>query len=312
MKNVCYVSVIVLAVLLPLYLSGCGGSSDGDDMAESPTTGRLSLSVTDAPVDGATSVFVEFTGVEIQQASDERVNFDFPARQIDLLALAGGGSEIILNEVEVNAGHYEWIRLKVNAECDVLDSYIVIDSLSHSMWIPSGSQTGLKLHSGFDVPAGGAVDFTVDFDLRKSVNYPQGQGNCAGNYKLRPTLRIVDNTVIGSISGTVTQSLLEDISCTSGDAIYVFEGFDVIPDDIDNVDPDPITTANVEIIDLGGGVIEGSYRVDFMSAGDYTVAFTCQAEDDDPEVDESLTTPIVFLGAANVTVTESTETVHNF
>jgi hypothetical protein len=69
----------------------------------------------------------------------------------------------------------------------------------HELTIPSGMQSGLKLNRGFDVPAGGSADFTIDFDLHKSVHMTG-----SGSYMLRPTLRMVDNIMVGSISGTVT------------------------------------------------------------------------------------------------------------
>jgi hypothetical protein len=234
-------------------------------------------------------------------------------RQIDLFALNGGGSETILDRVTVPAGHYNWIRLKVNAECDTEDSYIEIPNdiySPYSLWIPSGSETGLKLVRGFDVPAGGTASFTIDFNLRKSVNNPEGQGNCSGNYKLKPALRIADNTEVGSISGTVSSALIEDDSCTSGNVVYVFEDHDVIPDDEDEFDPNPITSAMVTFND---DTQEYVYKAAFLSSGKYTIAFTCQAGNDKPEVDESPTlNPITFVGTTDVEVSAGNETIHNF
>jgi len=37
-------------------------------------------------------------------------------RQIDLLALTGGTTELLLDGVTLTAGDYSWIRLKVNAD----------------------------------------------------------------------------------------------------------------------------------------------------------------------------------------------------
>jgi hypothetical protein len=176
--------------------------------------------------------------------------------------------------------------------------------VQYSLWIPSGDQTGLKLVRGFVVPAGGSADFTIDFDLRKSVNKSQGQGNCQDVYKLKPALRIVDNTSVGSIAGTVSQNLINDLSCTTGNAVYVFQGANVPPDDVDGVPPDPVTSAIVKLNDSG----EYSYRAAFLNSGDYTIAFTCQAEDDDPEAGDNLN----FMGTANVSVSAGSETVHNF
>jgi len=290
-------SILLLITILSLSLTGCGsgGSSNG------PSTGLLSLHITDAPVDNASHVIVEFTGVEIQSSSGNRTNFNFsPPRQIDLLSLHGGGSEVILDNVILPSGNYNWIRLKVNANCDELDSYIEINTIKHPMWIPSGSQTGLKLVRGFHLPAEGIADFTIDFDLRKSVNNPEGQGNCNGNYKLKPALRIVNNTEVGSIAGTVNPTLITAPTC----AVYVFQNHNIAPDDVDEIIPDPITTAIVRRNTIG----EYVYRGSFLNAGNYTIAFTCQAENDDPETDDNLD----FVGTANVSVTAGLVTIHNF
>jgi hypothetical protein len=133
-------------------LGGCAGS-DG-------STGQLSLAVTDAPVDEATSVVVAFTGVELKPAGGPSQTFHFcldanadepivqttacdtPApRQIDLLALQGGGSELILDGVTVPAGRYNWVRLMVEADPASLDSYIALsDGGVYPLYVPSADR----------------------------------------------------------------------------------------------------------------------------------------------------------------------------
>jgi len=290
MKNTRFLAVLTGAATL-VFLPGCG---DGHG------TGRLSLAVTDAPVDGATAVVVQFTGVEVKPADGHARSFDFVApRQIDLMALTGTDSDLLLDDVEVPSGRYNWVRLKVDANEDgVADSYIDLDDGSrHELEIPSGDETGLKLHSGFSVPAGGAASFTLDFDLRKSVHEPMNAGD---SYKLRPTLRIVDNARIGSVAGTV-QSELVVPGCAP--AVYVFAGSGVTPDDVDAIAPEPITSAMPQ---LNVGTGDFDYTVGFLAEGDYTVSFTCNADLDNPATDDTL----VFLGTQNAAVTaEQTTTV---
>jgi hypothetical protein len=212
-------------------LTGCGGGGGSDG-----GTGTLTLSVTDAPVDGAVAVVVEFTGVELKPSGGDRVVFDFATpRQIDLLSLQGNASTPLLDGVEVPAGDYSWIRLKVNAARGVLDSYVELDGGAQvSLFIPSGEQSGLKLHNGITVAQGGFADFTIDFDLRKSVHDPEGQPD----FYLRPTLRLVNNLEVGSISGTVSPALVTDASCTNGpnhdmgNAVYLYAGTDAVVDDV--------------------------------------------------------------------------------
>lgn len=279
--------------LAALALAACDSGS---------STGRLSMAVTDAPVDGATAVVVQFTGVEVKPASGSARSFDYPApRQIDLLALTGTDSELLLDGVTVPAGAYEWVRLKVDATADgVSDSYIDLsDGSRHELDIPSGDQSGLKLHGGYVVPAGGAASFTVDFDLRKSVHEPM---NAEDSYKLRPTLRIVDNAHVGSIAGTVEASLVPT-GCTP--AVYVFTGSGVTPDDVDGAAPEPVSTAIVKL-DSGSG--QYRYTVGFLSEGPYTASFTCDAAADSPSANDTL----AFSGTQNATVVHDMTTTVNF
>ena len=292
---------MITVASLALILSACDS-----DNPPSPT-GSLSISVTDAPVDTAQKVVVEFTGVEIKPANGNSISYDFTERctadpascQIDLLTLSNGVSQQLLDDETVPAGLYNWLRLMVKAEPITQDSYIVIDGNEFELRIPSGAQTGLKLNRGFVVPAGGTASFTIDFDLRKSVHDPVG----SSDYLLRPTLRIVDNTEIGTLSGSVDASFYAGGDCTG--AVYVFEGDVTEPDDVDSGLVDPITTA---IVTDDGAY---NYKVGFLSTGDYRVAFTCDALADDPEVDNDSAT-VNFLSTATITITANSNTVYNF
>lgn len=280
-----------------LGLAACGGSSSG--------SGRLSLSVTDAPVDNANQVVVEFTGVTIKPAEGEAVEFDFEEpKSINLLDLQGTLSESLIDET-VAAGEYSWIRLHVNADRDgKLDSFIEFDDGNQlELYVPSGSQTGLKLVSGFTVPVGSNADFTIDFDLRKSITNPVGMQNAV---ILKPALRIVDNTVVGSIAGSIDATLVSeqcaDATLDDG-AVYVYSGTDATTADVQGAATDPLVTALVSFS-------EGNYQYEagFLPEGSYTIAYTCDAGSDDPEQENTLS----FVGTTNLDVTADTETTHNF
>jgi hypothetical protein len=303
-KNTSLVVLVLIVLLVSLLLlTSCGG---GNSTNGSSSTGMFNLSITDAPVDGASKVVVKFTGVDIHSSSGNLIHIDVsPPKQIDLLSLNSGGSEVILENEILPSGDYQWVRLNIEADCDANDdSYIEIDNTKHSIWIPSGNQSGLKLVRGFNLPADGIADFTIDFDLRKSVTFPEGNGNCADNYKLRPALRIVNNTEVGSIAGNINPSLINDGTCTGGNAVYVFQDHNITPDDIDEIAPDPISTTIVKLDDNGHYV----YRASFLNTGDYTIAFTCQADGDDPELNDI----IDFVGTENVSVTAGLVTIHDF
>jgi len=281
--------------LSAVLLSACGGGSSGS------SEGSLSLGVTDAPVDSASKVIVEFDGVEVQPADGERITFDFAQpRHINLLDLQGGISRALLENEPVPAGKYEWVRLMVNADGQTSSSYIEMDDGSvYPLRIPSGAQTGLKLQGGFTVPENGQTLLTVDFDLRKSVHKPGQSGRA---YILRPALRMVQNDDVGTIVGTVDQSTASAADCEP--AAYLYAGSDVQPDDMGSANA-PMTTTAIEMNNESG---DYEFTFAFIPAGDYTVAWTCAADQDTPDADED----IPFEAQTNVTVAAGSEVTAGF
>ena len=282
---------------LCVTVAACGGGGgDGG-------TGVLSLSVTDAPVDEARSVVIQFSGVAFKRegAAPETVENLTPSpRQIDLLQFQQGQAAVLLDGVTLPAGRYQWLRLIVDNEPNVRDSFLVLESGAEcELRVPSGAESGLKLNRGFTLPADGSVALTVDFDLRKSIHAPPGQSgsglDCTQGFLMRPTLRLLDNANVGAIAGRVDAALV-----TTGcmPKVYVFEGADVAPDDIEEStattpDVDPLLVATVNVVN---GAAQFDYRAAFVPAGAYTVVFTCS--DDDPTSDDVLT----FSAAQNTTV----------
>jgi len=296
-------------ISLVLFLAACGGT-DGSDTTTtniSQGTGKMTLGITDAPVDGADAVIVQFTGIEFIPAEGNNVastviTFDVP-KTIDLLALQGDVRELLLANEELPAGQYGQIRLIVKAEYDnVMDSYIVVNGAQHELRIPSGNQTGLKLVHAFNVESASDTDFTIDFDLRKSVVFAPGQG-----YMLKPVLRLVETVRAATISGLVDPSVFAGLTCNNdplvGYGIYLYEGSGVTPDDLGSAGQPLITTGVV--------LNENSnyaYTIGFVEPGNYTISATCQADSDAPETDDT----IEFVTGADITVTAGATTTHNF
>jgi hypothetical protein len=297
-----------LAALASLLaaLVGCSGGGGGNN------TGTLTLGLTDGPVEGAKNVIVAFTGVELKPKGggpmdvipmDAQSCDTFDAAtgtcSIDLLDLVGRQRRVVFSR-NLPAGDYEWVRLLVKAQQNVMDSYInTLDGKQCSLWIPSGSETGLKIVSGITVTANGVSDYTLDFDVRKSITNPPGQAGtdpallCADNYVMKPAIRIVDSTEVGAIAGTVADSVLAgNASCTldglghyQNVAAYVFEDVPgYVADDLDGDAGDPITSASVKWDDMKQAY---AYEVGYLLApATYHVALTCTADVDEALVDD--------------------------
>jgi hypothetical protein len=294
-------AVGLIAVIF-LIVAGCGGSGSGSG----DKTGRISLGVSDDPVHEASKVCVAFNEVEFKSGSDSII--EDLADNVNLLQFQGNNAAPLLFNYELPAGDYQWMRLGVTAnpmgngglgnddttlDCQGDESYIVTPDGVFNLYVPSGAKTGLKLVGGFTVPAGGSADFTAEFDLMKSVTAPDG---LSPDVVLRPTIRLVNNVEVGTLTGEVSGDLATaivrdpatetDVACAP--SVYVFgDGVmpnpidsDTVPADPDN--PDAIATAMVNEQTDGTGVMSYHYTVGFLSAGEYEVAFTCDGTTFEP------------------------------
>lgn len=290
----CY---LLLGLCLLAALSACGGSSSAE--------GTLNLSVTDTPVDGATSVVVAFTGVELM-GSGGMTSFTLPSEQsIDLLKFHGNASAVLLSGVSVPAGDYQWIRLDI----DAANSYLITTSGGKfPLSIPSSSQSGLKLVSGFTVAQGGTADFTIDFDLRRSLTLDNAGGTTT--YTLKPALRLINLQQVGSVKGMVAATLSIGstliTATTCSPAVYVYSGSGIVPQGYNvavSGGTSPLTSATVSLDNATG---DYTYTVGFLAPGTYTLAVTCAASD------TSGAASLAFSADKTATVTADTETTVDF
>lgn len=295
----------LLAGLVAAGLSACGGGG-----SDSGGTGSFSLSITDAPVDNVTEVVVTFTAVTLKPADGDAITITLDTPQsINLLDYQNGASLTLVEDETVTAGDYAWIRLELDQD----NTYIVDGTGQHDLTIPSSAQTGLKLNNSFTLAADEMLAYTIDFNLRQSVHLTG-----AGDYIMRPTLRMVKDDEAGTLKGSVDVATVtsSDPSCSTPMAVYVFEEGDSV-DDMDGDDGDPIATVNLAM----DGV--NDYTVSPLDPGTYTVALACNsdqdtAEDGDPATDDDNygetgdADDMSFYGEANVTITAGEMTTHDF
>lgn len=279
-----------------LLLAGCGGSGDGSKQ------GEMKLSVGDAPVDGAQKVVLEFTGVELTPSSGSAVTINFSSpKQIDLLNDSGTATAVLFDQ-KLPTGRYGQVRLIVTADGDAAHSYITTsDGNMHGLLVPSGAETGFKLVEGFTVGSSGVTDYAIDFDLRKSVTCPAGQAPAC---LLKPTARLVDNTSVGNIQGSVASARVTT-GCVP--AVYLYAGDVTTPADMDSTasasDPNqPLASRAV----FSTSTPAYYYQFSFLPPGNYTVAFTCQADQDNPDQPDAAVTFAPVLTGIAVTAGQTT------
>jgi hypothetical protein len=294
---------VTFATCAALLLTGCGGGGDESTSSD----GSMTLRVTDAPVDDLCEVWVTFSEVHLVPGDEgglirfDESNTDSLPASIELTSLDQGISVALLDDEPLPAGDYNQIRLVID---DSSDTYVIkedeiggCEELQTPLFCPSCTQSGLKLNlDGFNLEADGLVDFTIDFDLEKSIILPPGRG-----YLLKPTHTVIETEVANTqFTGEVTDSQstpgdpVEPIEC----AVYVYQG-DVQPDDNCSNETDTSACDGVGAQSYRSAAVEGSeppysYLTGYMQADTYTVTLACG--NDDPEANDDLT----FIGTTVV------------
>ena len=312
----------IAATIAALMLTACGSGGGGGSAGSS----GLSLNITDAPVqnEDIAEVWVRFTNVIIHP-SDGSPDIEEPVTDgtnpwIDInLKDLTAGKTMLLGEFDLDAGDYSWIRLDIDPVHTVIVERDVVgepdevddsepDTLHPAMRMDCSScdQSHLKLNRSFTIDNKGWVNFTIDFDLKKSLTLqlPQSEKPRPHDaYKLRPTLRILDTELASTfIRGSVTDDLP-----TNGDpsacSVYTYTGgmATVVPDDICNAGCVPGLTPGDRPLDIA--LVEGpaggpfSYQTGSLNPATYTVAPFCVL--DDAAVDEAL----AYIGEQEVDAT---------
>lgn len=188
MKNL--KSFILLFAALGVLFTGCST----DDQEE---TARLSFLLVDAPGDYQ-AVNVEVVGLEVIIDGEKNI-VDVEPKVHNLLELTGGVSAL-LGEDFFPAGQLSQIRLILGEDNEVLIEGDDNSSVRHELKTPSAQQSGLKLNVNYNLEAGVAYQFILDFNVDKSlVSLPNDMG-----FILKPVIRTTTVAESGAISGEVS------------------------------------------------------------------------------------------------------------
>ncbi len=231
------------------------------------TTGKLQISITDAPLleEAITGVHIKILGIEVKSQNggwSELDEFEEPVT-INLLDYQDG-DVYFLTEEEIQAGEYKEIRLILDiAEKDGSPksnsgTYLEYEDGSFQpLFVPSGETSGYKAKGRFEVPAGGVTGLTIDFDAQKAV---VEAGN-SGTYILKPILRLVENDQVGLIKGEVIAPETEGQI-----VVYAYEegtfNESELTDPVDGIEfANAVTSAIVKE--------DGTFTLAFMEVGTY-------------------------------------------
>jgi Domain of unknown function (DUF4382) len=230
--------------------------------------GRLTLTLTDAPVDNSSisKVNIAIRKVDLLPAGSERwqtiKSFEEP-RVVNLLEFTQG--ELYdLTEQYLTANDYEKIRLELNI-ATVSNGLIVFpqstiqftDGTSETLFV-DGPDNYVVADVNFFIAAGQITFLTLDFDMRKSIVLT------AEGYKLRPSMRAANTISSGAIEG-----YFKDFANFSRVTAFAYK-----TGDFNNTE----TTGDIPFLNavtstMVRSSVSGQFKLSFLPAGTYDIVF---------------------------------------
>jgi hypothetical protein len=142
--------------------------------------GSMTVKMTDAPA-AYSKVNVDITGVEVYRQNHGWMALHINPGIYDLLTLQNNVTVALANNEKVPTGNILQMRLILGSN----NSITLLDGSVHSMKVPSGSETGLKVNINRDIHSNDYLEVVLDFDANASIVL---EGN--GEYSLKPVLRV--------------------------------------------------------------------------------------------------------------------------
>lgn len=277
----------MVAAAMATFIYGC--SSDSNEEApppEEPTTGSITISLTDDPWEDAMEMVLHVTGVEMGHADGNVVMLEMTGggMSINMMQLQNGESTMLADGAEVPMGQYEWMRLMI----DPAQSHIDLASTGgrHGMQMGSDAENGLEIMHDFEIGQAQHSEYMLDFDIRRGVQH-HDNGMMGGEYRLHSAMRMVDMSQSGGLMGTVDPAMI-DVNhpdcddAPGGNWAYLFHGDVTEPDDIADVDTDgmqgPMAADRIDMDTMTG---EHRYHFGYLDPGQYRIAITCAGEWDE-------------------------------
>lgn len=140
--------------------------------------------------------------------------------------------------------------------------------------IEAGTGTGAEALVAFEVDddSDDTVSLVIALDLVLSL----AENEDEPGFTLDPVIRAMERADAASVGGTIPGTRFADPACSLGTAlVYAFSGRDIVPDERDGVGVEPLATAPIL---RNAPDATGTYMLDVLAPGDYTLAFTCEGQ----------------------------------
>ena len=294
------VAGVLLALLYTISLGGCGCGFDCNNGNSGNGPAVINLGFSADTIDDVKQVVVEVDSITLVRSAGDDVAIETftidelgvvgaDSFQVDLLDYPGLNQLLVTRDLEASAQSYSSVRLEI-LDGDINRSYVMQsdDTLKRLNLAGSAlSLPGVTLTSGE-----GTV--TITFGLARAFQFRES----SDDYLLAEDgIRVQDNATSASLTGRVDSALFDtEAPCDekedpeSGNRIYLYPAIDLNDDQLGDVfttdssnDIPDDTVAPYAVATLLEDGLTGAwqYALGFLPAGDYTLAFSCDAGDDD-------------------------------
>lgn len=300
-------AALIAAVAVP---TGCSCGFDcNNERDRRPAT--LTLGFSDQALEDLKQVVIEVDRITLRRTGaedvvidtftiDELQLVDVDSFQVDLLDYRGLNQLPVIEKLALDSGSYSRLLVRILGG-DINLSYVQESDDRLKPITVSGGELSLP---GPTIAPGDQV-FTVEFGLAQALQYQQG----SDSYRLTTDgVRLMDDAVAASLSGRVDSALFDSVDpCDTktdpeaGNRIYLYADGPVAAADLADVftasssttvpagKRAPYAVASMARDSLTGG---WQYSLGYIAAGAYTLAFACDAADDDPVNYNGITVPL--------------------
>lgn len=235
---------------------------------------QINVEIVATPLDSDSDVTLRLDGVDLQRL-DSGTESLTRNRTGEYLIAGGTATPLpadLLSNSDIESGEYTGLLLRL---ADNIGN--VSRSGQPSIFIDAGVATFQAADVAFmvDGDRDQNISLVVAMDLALSLSEDNGE------FTLDPLIRAMEREDAASLGGNISASRLDGTDCNFTDSIarvYLFKrtgSEPVVPDERDGSNPEPFAVADVL---RGGAGTGGTYRLDYLPPGDYTLALTCDGQ----------------------------------
>jgi hypothetical protein len=255
---------------------------------------------TSAPSGSPTSLTLAVPSVDLEDSGGSFHNFDSSdTAAFDVLAYDDGDRKELLSETDAAATY-----VAVRTQFDVGDAYV---TQTDGTKVPV-SLSAQPEYVDVNLDLGDNDSATLIVTLELPFSLIDRTGTSYADYELQPVLRVAKADSAGELSGTIAKSVVEASACRNGRtagtgvAVYLYSGSGVTPSDYYRTDTavnanQPVASALVSYSSTDEAY---DYTIYNLAPGTYTVAWTCEADDEHPDQADGLT----FNSSETVTIAD--------